>query len=283
MSTNNFNQLAEDYRRVEEAIRYIENNTGHQPELSDVAAAVGLSEYHFQRLFTRWAGISPKRFLQFLTKENAKKLLAHSANLLDATYAAGLSSPGRLHDLFIKCEAVTPGEYKSRGRGMRIAYGFHATPFGECLLALTERGICALAFVDGDRLSALEQLRQEWANAALKEDLSRTGPVVEQIFTAHPGAALTLHLRGTNFQIKVWEALLRLPPDAVTSYELLAEQVCSRQAARAVGQAVAHNPVAFLIPCHRVLQKSGSFGGYRYGAVRKKAILGWESNRTERG
>jgi len=282
MSTTNFHQSSEDYQRVAQAIRYIENNTDRQPELREVAAAVGLSEYHFQRLFTRWAGISPKRFLQFLTKENAKQLLAHSANLLEATYATGLSSPGRLHDLFIKCEAVTPGEYKSRGRGMRIVYGFHATPFGECLLALTGRGICALAFVDGDRRSALEQLRQEWANATLKEDSARTGPVVEQIFTAHSGASLTLHLRGTNFQLKVWEAILRLPSDAVTSYEQLAEQVCTRRAAQAVGQAVARNPVAYLIPCHRVLQKSGNFGGYRYGAIRKKAILGWESSRADR-
>ena len=250
--------------------------------LNEVAAQVGLSEYHFQRLFTRWAGISPKRFLQYLTKENAKQLLAQSPNLLEATYAAGLSSPGRLHDLFIQTEAVTPGEYKSRGQGIRIRYGYHTTPFGECLLALTDRGICWLAFVDGERDSALAQLRQDWANATLTEDPACTAPVVEQIFSAQSDTPLTLHLRGTNFQIKVWEALLRLPAGQVTSYEALAGQVCSSRAARAVGNAVAHNPVAFLIPCHRVLQKSGEFGNYRYGSVRKKAILGWEMARADR-
>jgi AraC family transcriptional regulator of adaptative response/methylated-DNA-[protein]-cysteine methyltransferase len=273
---NDLQQLSEDYRRVEQAIRYIEANAHRQPELGEIAANLNLSEYHFQRLFTRWAGISPKRFLQYLTKENAKQLLARSTNLLEATYEAGLSSPGRLHDLFIKCEAVTPGEYKSRGRGIQIAYGFHPTPFGECLLALTGRGICFLAFIDSNRQSALAQLKQDWANATLTEDPARTAPVINQIFAHHPGTSLTLYLRGTNFQIKVWEALLRLSPGQVTSYESLAEQVCTSRAARAVGNAMAHNPVAYLIPCHRVLQKTGNFGNYRYGPTRKKAILGWE-------
>jgi len=282
MSTIDFNQLSEDYQRVAQAIRFIEANAGRQPELGEVAAAVGLSEYHFQRLFTRWAGISPKRFLQFLTKENAKQLLAGSTNVLEAAYAAGLSSPGRLHDLFIKYEAVTPGEYRARGRGMRIAYGYHPTPFGECLLALTGRGICYLAFVDGDRQAALDQFRQEWSNASLQEDPERTRPVVAHIFDPQPGSTLTLHLRGTNFQLKVWEALLRLPPEALTTYGQLAGRVGNRRAAQAVGNAVAHNPVAYLIPCHRVLQKSGAIGGYRYGTIRKQAILGWESGRAER-
>jgi AraC family transcriptional regulator of adaptative response/methylated-DNA-[protein]-cysteine methyltransferase len=204
------NQLCEDYQRIEQAIRYIEANAHAQPELGEIAANLNLSEYHFQRLFTRWAGISPKRFLQYLTKENAKTLLAHSTNLLNATYAAGLSSPGRLHDLFVQTEAVTPGEYKSKGAGVEITYGFHPTPFGECLLAVTGRGICFLAFVDGNRPFALEQLRQSWANAALTEDPARTTPIVEQVFSLRPGALLTpresrgitLHLRGTNFQIK---------------------------------------------------------------------------------
>lgn len=236
-----------------------------------------MSEYHFQRLFTRWAGISPKRFLQFLTKENAKRLLERHS-VLEAAYAAGLSGPGRLHDLLVQCEAVTPGEFKSRGRGMSISYGFHPSPFGECLLALTGRGICDLAFVDGDRQAALAQLQRDWANADLQEDPQRTVPVVAQIFTPAPRdpGRITLHLRGTNFQIKVWEALLRLPAGAVTSYEALAGQVCSKEAARAVGNAVAGNPVAYLIPCHRVLQKAGGFGNYRYGPTRKKAILARE-------
>ena len=163
------NQLSEDYSRVARAIRYIEENAGCQPDLNELAAWVGLSEYHFQRLFTRWAGISPKRFLQFLTRENAKALLSRSGNLLDATYAAGLSSPGRLYDLFVQTEAVTPGEFKTRGAGVEIAYGFHPSPFGECLLALTGRGICFLAFVDVDHVSALESLRRTWPNATLTE------------------------------------------------------------------------------------------------------------------
>jgi len=273
---NDFTQLSTDYARIEQAIRFIEDNAYRQPDLNEVAARIGLSEYHFQRLFTRWAGISPKRFLQFLTRENAKTLLARSGNLLDATYAAGLSSPGRLHDLFVQTEAVTPGEYKSRGAGVEIAYGFHPSPFGECLLAITGRGICFLAFVETDRDSALEQLKQTWANAAFSEDPARTAPFVEKIFNPSSSVPIPLHLRGTNFQIKVWEALLRLSPGQVTSYESLAEQVCTSRAARAVGNAVAHNPVAYLIPCHRVLQKSGNFGNYHYGPVRKKAILGWE-------
>lgn len=283
-----FTQLSADYQRVEKAIRFLDDNARRQPDLTEVAAHVGLSEYHFQRLFTRWAGISPKRFLQFLTKENAKALLTRTS-VLSAAYEAGLSGPGRLHDLLVQCEAVTPGEYRTKGAGVDIAYGFHHTPFGECLLALTGRGICFLAFVDGGRQYALEQLRFDWANANLREDPSRTGLVVQQIFAPRPGTSLTpreprviaLHLRGTNFQIKVWEALLRLPPGAATSYEALAGQVCSVKAARAVGNAVAHNPVAYLIPCHRVLQKAGGFGNYRYGPARKQAILGWEMAQTE--
>lgn len=276
----NFTQLSADYRRVEQAIRFLEDNARRQPDLTEVAAHVGLSEYHFQRLFTRWAGISPKRFLQFLTKENVKALLSRTS-VLSAAYEAGLSGPGRLHDLLVQCEAVTPGEYRMKGAGVDIAYGFHPTPFGECLLALTGRGICFLAFVDGERQYALEQLRFDWANANLREDPSRTHLVVGQIFAPRPGASIALHLRGTNFQIKVWEALLRLPPGAATSYEALAEQVCSVKAARAVGNAVARNPLAYLIPCHRVLQKAGGFGNYRYGPARKQAILGWEMAQAE--
>ena len=252
----NLSQLSKDYQRIEQAIRFLETNARRQPDLAEVAAHVGLSEYHFQRLFTRWAGLSPKRFLQFLTKENAKVLLAHTS-VLSTAYEAGLSGPGRLHDLLVKCEAVTPGEYRTKGAGVDIAYGFHPTPFGECLLALTGRGICFLAFVDGERQVALEQLKLDWANAALREDPSRTRPVVEQIFTPRlePSPAyqeprgISLHLRGTNFQIKVWEALLRLPPGAVTSYDALAGQVGLVNSARAVGNAVAHNPVptSFLV------------------------------------
>ena len=281
MTTPDLHQLSEDYARIEQAIRYIETNADRQPDLNELAAQIGLSEYHFQRLFTRWAGISPKRFLQFLTREHAKALLARSGSLLEATSAAGLSGPGRLHDLFVQTEAVTPGEFKSKGAGVDIAYGFHPSPFGECLLALTGRGICFLAFVEKDRSTALEQLRQAWPKAQLSESTSRTAPVVEQIFSPIPAGTIPLHLRGTNFQIKVWEALLRLPSGQVTSYQALAEQIHSPGSARAVGNAVAHNPLAYLIPCHRVLQKTGHFGNYRYGPSRKKAILGWEMARAE--
>jgi AraC family transcriptional regulator of adaptative response/methylated-DNA-[protein]-cysteine methyltransferase len=285
---NNFTQLSADYQRIEQAILFLEDNARLHPDLTEVAAHVGLSEYHFQRLFTRWAGISPKRFLQFLTKENAKVLLSQTS-VLTTAYETGLSGPGRLHDLLVQCDAVTPGEYRKKGAGVDIAYGFHPTPFGECLLALTGRGICFLGFVDGERQSTLEQLKLDWANATMQEDPSRTRLVVGQIFAPRPSASqpsqrprrITLHLRGTNFQIKVWEALLRLPPGAAISYEALAEQVCSVKTARAVGNALAHNPVAYLIPCHRVLQKAGGFGNYRYGSARKQAILGWEMAQGE--
>jgi AraC family transcriptional regulator, regulatory protein of adaptative response / methylated-DNA-[protein]-cysteine methyltransferase len=272
---NKLQQLCDDYQRIGQAIRFLEDNVDRQPDLAEVAAHVGLSEYHFQRLFTRWAGISPKRFLQFLTKENAKALLARTS-VLEAAYAAGLSGPGRLHDLFVQAEAVTPGEFKSKGAGLEIRYGFHPTPFGECLLARTERGVCFLAFVDGDREAVLDRLRGDWSNARLVEDAANTAATVEQIFTPGPGASLTIHLRGTNFQLKVWEALLRLPPGEVTSYEALAARIGLMRATRAVANAVAHNPVAYIIPCHRVLRKSGEFGQYRYGSARKKAILARE-------
>jgi AraC family transcriptional regulator of adaptative response/methylated-DNA-[protein]-cysteine methyltransferase len=278
---NNLSQLSEDYARIAQAIRYIETNSHRQPDLNELAAHVGLSEYHFQRLFTRWAGISPKRFLQFLTRENAKALLTHSGSLLSATYSSGLSSPGRLYDLFVQTEAVTPGEYKSKGAGVEIFYGFHPTPFGECLLALTGRGICYLAFIESDRPSTLEELRRSWANASFTEAPSRTASIINRIFSPGSRAPISLHLRGTNFQVKVWEALLRLKPGNVTTYQALAEQIGSSNAARAVGNAVAHNPVAYLIPCHRVLQKTAHFGNYRYGPTRKKAILGWEMAQSE--
>jgi AraC family transcriptional regulator, regulatory protein of adaptative response / methylated-DNA-[protein]-cysteine methyltransferase len=277
----NFSELSNDYTRIEEAIRYLEVNSDQQPDLQEIAAHIGLSEYHFQRLFTRWAGISPKRFLQYLTKEKACQLLSRSS-LLDTTFQSGLSSPGRLHDLIVKCEAVTPGEYKSRGSGIKIIYGFHPTPFGECLIALTTRGICFLGFVQfGGRSSLLKELQHQWTKATLIEDPSRTASTVARIFGPSHGAPLILHLRGTNFQIKVWEALLRLPPGEAISYQALAQQIHLPGAARAVGNALARNPLVYLIPCHRVLQKTGMVGQYRYGFARKKAILAWELARAD--
>ncbi len=282
---NNTIELSQHYKLIEQAIQYIEANVQSQPELKDVSSAVGLSEYHFQRLFTDWTGISPKRFMQFLTKENAKKLLSQSENLLETTHQVGLSSLGRLHDLFVNTEAVTPGEYKSGGAGLAIRYGIHPSPFGKCLIATTERGICNLSFVDASEGKAIDNLVAGWLQAEMIEDYKTTAPLVTRIFSdvstrLNPGLGtgtpLKLHLRGTNFQIKVWEALLSIPIGAVTTYEHLAQQIGNPKAVRAVGSAVGHNPIAYLIPCHRVIRKSGDFGNYLYGSARKKVILARE-------
>lgn len=267
------------YTLIDQAIRYIEANARQQPELKEIASAVGMSEYHFQRIFTRWAGISPKRFMQFLTKEHAKELLDKSENLLDATHQVGLSSLGRLHDLFINTEAVTPGEYKTRGAGLTIRYGIHPTPFGKCLIATTERGICHLGFVEGGEGTSIDYLADHWKQAVMIEDYQATAPLVTRIFSSGMSdTPLKLHLRGTNFQIKVWEALLNIPAGAVTTYEHIAAQIGRPKAVRAVGTAVGDNPIAYLIPCHRVIRKSGEFGNYMYGSARKKAILVKELN-----
>jgi len=271
-----------DGERVERAIRYLEANRCEQPGLSDVAASAGLSEHHFQRLFQRWAGVSPKRFLQFLTAEHARRLLDGSRSVLDAAWDAGLSGPGRLHDLTVNVHALTPGEMKRRGEGVVVRYGFHGSPFGECLLAVTERGICGLAFVvDGGREDALDHLRRRWPMAERRRDDRATRVTAERVF-ADGQVGLALDVRGTNFQIRVWEALLRVPEGALTTYAGLARGVGAPKAARAVGSAVARNPISFLIPCHRVIRSTGAFGNYRWGTARKKAIVGWEAARAER-
>ena len=281
MKTLSMSQASDDYDRIEKAIKFIEKNVSHQPDLKEIADHIGLSEYHFQRLFGRWVGISPKRFLQFLTKEYAKQLLEGSANLLDVTYEAGLSSPGRLHDLFVTCEAVTPGEYKNKGEGITIKYGFHPSPFGDCLLATTARGICGFYFTKyRQRKDPLTELRYFWQNANIVEDPHVSGELVERIFNpsfADDSTPLHLILSGTNFQIKVWEALIKIPFGSVVSYEDVAVQVGIPGATRAVGSAVGKNPVSFIIPCHRVIRKTADFGNYGGGTARKKAILGWEA------
>jgi AraC family transcriptional regulator of adaptative response/methylated-DNA-[protein]-cysteine methyltransferase len=281
MKTTYLSQASEDYERIEKAIKFIENNLSSQPDLKAIATHIGLSEYHFQRLFSRWVGISPKRFLQFLTKEYAKQLMQQSANLLDVTYEAGLSSPGRLHDLFVTCEAVTPGEYKSKGEGITIKYGYHHSPFGQCLLATTARGICGFFFVKNrDRKDPLSELRFFWEKAEIVEDPLASQELVERIFNrsfADTSAPLHLILNGTNFQMKVWEALIKIPFGAVVSYEDIAIQVGIPGATRAVGTAVGKNPISFIIPCHRVIRKTAEFGNYGGGTARKKAILGWEA------
>lgn len=270
--------LSDEYILVEKAIAFLDQNAARQPELVDVARAVGLSEFHFQRIFTHWAGISPKRFLQFLTRERARELLQHSENLLDTTFQLGLSSAGRLHDLFVTTEAVTPGQYKSRGVGVTIRYGVFPTPFGDCLLGVTERGICHLGFIQGKEGDALDEMVDHWQLARIVEDHGATAHLVESVFRLGQAPSTPIHilLKGTNFQIKVWEALLRIPGGGVSTYEAIARQIGHPRAVRAVGSAVASNPIPVLIPCHRVIRKLGEFGNYRYGTTRKRAMLAWE-------
>ena len=276
-------QAALDYERVEKAIAYIQENFKQRPTLPDVADHVHLSPFHFERLFSRWAGTTPQRFMRYLTTDYAKTLLDQQLDLLDVTEAAGLSSPSRLHDLFVTFEGLSPGEYKQGGAGLTISYGFHATPFGECLLALTARGICGLTFQETiQRADALADLRAKWPRAVFQEDTATTGMVVGQLFDEEADRSKPFHLlvRGTNFQIKVWEALLKIPAGQVADYGSIARKIGSPGAVRAVGTACGSNPVALLIPCHRVLQRTGGIGGYRWGITRKRAILGWEAAHT---
>lgn len=281
-----FSQAAMDYARVERALRFLNAHYLRRPTLDEIAAHVHLSSFHFERLFQRWAGTSPKRFLQYLTKEHAKSLLQNSRSLLDAAYEAGLSGTGRLHDLFVSCEAVTPGEYKLHGEGVTLAYGFHPTPFGECLLAKTERGICALRFLSTpSRPAALRELRDDWPAAEFVKDDDKPGQISRRIFGGSAKDGRTpfhLHLRGTNFQLKVWQALLTIPSGRLANYGDLAAKVGAPKASRAVGSAVGRNPVAYLIPCHRVIRSLGVIGDYRWGRERKQAIIGWETARAAR-
>jgi AraC family transcriptional regulator of adaptative response/methylated-DNA-[protein]-cysteine methyltransferase len=267
----------EDYSRIAQAIEYIDLHFLNQPSLEEVASHIGLSEFHMQRLFKRWAGISPKRFLQYLTAEHAKHLLQESQSVLDVTFESGLSSPGRLHDLMVNIHAMTPGEIKSLGSGLTISYGVHPTQFGDVLLAMTDKGICSLDFINTRVEAMLDLLRIEWKFAQFEEAPEKTRPTVEQIFSLSDDRPLTLLLQGTNFQIKVWEALLKIPFGQFTTYEDIAASIGQPTAARAVGNAVGSNPVAFLIPCHRVIRKTGAFGNYKWGLSRKKAIIGWEA------
>ncbi|HEX6966486.1 MAG TPA: methylated-DNA--[protein]-cysteine S-methyltransferase [Gemmatimonadaceae bacterium] len=279
MSTNH---AAQDYARIEQAILYLERQAPRHPALPEIASHVGLSESHFQRLFTRWAGISPKRFLQFQTLAHARQLLAERRSVLDATYEAGLSSAGRLHDLFVTAEAVTPGEFKSGGAGLVIHHGVHDTPFGACVIAVCERGVCALTFLSGrDATEAIAELRARWPNAELQAAPHVTRAYVDRIFAPRRAreadAPLGVLLKGTNFQLKVWEALLRIPMGDAATYEDVAATIGAPKAVRAVGSAVARNPIAYLIPCHRVIRKTGAFGEYRWGPARKRAMLAWEA------
>lgn len=272
-----------NYQRIESAIKYLAANYRDQPNLDEVAQAVHLSPFHFQRIFTEWAGITPKRFLQYLTTEHLKSKLTATRNILEAADAAGLSSQSRVYDLFVTLEAVTPQEYKTSGGGLKIQYSFQETPFGECLIAVTERGVCGLQFViDDNREEALQCLQKQWSNADLEENTSLTRQTVQQIFYANEPSKLHVLVKGTNFQVKVWNALLNIPVGEVASYQLLAKKINHPKALQAVGSAVGANPIGYLIPCHRVIKNEGLVGEYHWGSAKKRLILGWEMAQAEK-
>ncbi|MFM5371117.1 bifunctional transcriptional activator/DNA repair enzyme AdaA [Aeromonas veronii] len=273
-----------DYTRIADAIRFIASQVERQPTLDEIAAHVHLSPFHFQRLFSRWAGVTPKRYLQVLTLERAKALLQESRPLLEVADTLGLSSGSRLYDHFVQIEAVTPGEYKQRGAGLVIDHGVHDTPFGKAFVALTPRGICNFSFLDEKTPEVpLAALARSWPAATLQEAPSRTQGVIHTMFDGSkaPDRPISLHVSGTNFQISVWRALLQIPPAKVVSYAQVASAVGNPKAARAVGLAVGANPVALMIPCHRVIQQNGKLGGYHWGETRKQAIHAWEAARYE--
>jgi len=277
------NEQHYDYRRIEQALVYLEAHRSSQPTLEDVASHVELSPFHFQRLFGRWVGISPKRYLQFLTIEHARACLDETRSVLDATIDAGLSSPGRLHDLMVAVDAVTPGEFSARGAGLIISYGFGDSPFGRCLIGVTSRGVCWLSFHDESvGTDGVDELLQSYCNAELREDSGEAAALCDRIFDqtrSDDDQPLPVLLTGTNFQLKVWEALLRIPTGHLCSYSDLATLMGRPTATRAVASAVAANHIAYLIPCHRVIRSMGAFGQYRWGATRKKALVGWEQAR----
>jgi AraC family transcriptional regulator, regulatory protein of adaptative response / methylated-DNA-[protein]-cysteine methyltransferase len=268
-----------NYQRIEQAIRYLEENFQRQPELDEVAEKVHLSPFHFQRIFTEWAGISPKRFLQYLTVDFLKKKLQETRNLNEAAEAAGLSAQSRVYDLFTTLEAVTPLEYKQRGRGIRVEYGIHETPFGQALMGVTERGVCWLSFLstDEDPHFELEKMKEHWHQSVFHHNEPVTNEYMQKIFSRKSTSdKVHLLVKGTNFQVKVWQALLQLPMGSVTTYQDIACRIHQPRALQAVGSAVGSNHIAYLIPCHRVIRKDGVLGQYRWDAVRKKSIIGWE-------
>jgi AraC family transcriptional regulator of adaptative response/methylated-DNA-[protein]-cysteine methyltransferase len=270
-----------DYERVANVIRYLDRHYTEQPDLNAIAHSVGLSQFHFHRLFSNWAGVTPKDFLQSLTFEHVKALLHEGESVLGAALEAGLSGPGRLHDLCVALEAASPGELKNGGAGLQIDYGVAETPFGNALIAETPRGVCHLSFLNGGgHDAARDLLAAEWPNAKLRRADERVHKLAEQIF-ARPARQeaqprLRAFVRGTPFQLRVWRALLRVPPGALTTYGRLAALLNQPTAARAVGSAVGANPLAFIIPCHRVIRETGALGNYRWDPIRKRAILGWE-------
>lgn len=273
-----------NYSRIAEAIDYIRTNFREQPGLDEIAEKVNLSPFHFQRLFTNWAGVSPKKFLQYISVEYAKGILQDKqATLFDVAHEAGLSGTGRLHDLFIQIEGMTPGEYKNGGADLAINYSYAASPFGNILVASTSKGICYMAFTDQEH-TALTDLTSRFPNASFKQFLDPLQQDALYIFT-HDWTRLNqikLHLKGTAFQLKVWETLLKIPMGELTTYGTIADRITRPNASRAVGTAIGNNPVAFLIPCHRVIQSGGGPGGYMWGLTRKSAIIGWEAAKLNR-
>jgi AraC family transcriptional regulator of adaptative response/methylated-DNA-[protein]-cysteine methyltransferase len=278
---SDFREAARDYDRVRRTLDWLRDHWREQPSLELLAERNGMSPAHLQRLFTRWAGLSPKAFVQALTIDHARKLLRASASMLETAHEVGLSGPGRLHDLFVTHEAMTPGNYKARGRGLTIRYGFHDCPFGRALLMQTEQGICGLAFADqGGEPAVLADMRRRWPAANYVEDLITTQPGIARIFDPACWKAdqpLRIVFIGTDFETQVWQTLLKLPLGQATNYSEIAIHLGKAGASRAVGSAVGRNPISFVVPCHRVLAKSGGLGGYHWGLTRKQAIIGWEA------
>jgi AraC family transcriptional regulator of adaptative response/methylated-DNA-[protein]-cysteine methyltransferase len=272
-----------NYERIAVAIDYIKTNYSEQPDLNEIAKKVHMSPFHFQRLFQEWAGVSPKKFLQFTTIEHAKSMLKDkSATLFDAAFETGLSGTGRLHDLFVGIEGMTPGEYKNGGEALSINYSFAESPFGEILVASTPKGICYLAFADKEE-EALAELHAQFPHARYKQTVDLIQQNALYIFTQDwkKLSQIKLHLKGTPFQLKVWDALLRIPMGQLSSYSRVSGKIDSPGASRAVGSAIGSNPVAFLIPCHRVIRSTGESGQYHWGANRKTVMIAWEAARTE--
>ncbi|MCU0444850.1 MAG: methylated-DNA--[protein]-cysteine S-methyltransferase [Microscillaceae bacterium] len=284
MSQEQFN-----YQRVEKAIAFLSENFKQQPSLEQVAEEVNVSPFHFQRIFAEWAGVSPKRFLQYLTVDFLRNKIQDTQNLVEAAEIAGLSTQSRVYDLFVNIEGVTPQQYKSAGMGLDIYYGYNFSPFGMCFIAVAEKGICGLAFVEEDqKRDEFAQFSKKWSFARLIHQPSYTQHFIQKIFSPFKNQdrtkesdKLTLLVQGTNFQLKVWEALLKVPIGAVSTYQSIAQAIGKPQALRAVGTAVGDNPIAYLIPCHRVIRKEGKLGEYHWGSNRKKAIIGWEMAKAE--
>jgi AraC family transcriptional regulator, regulatory protein of adaptative response / methylated-DNA-[protein]-cysteine methyltransferase len=277
-------EAAADYEVVRRAIGHIREHWREQPEIDAIAEAAGVTPTELHHLFRRWAGLTPKAFLQALTLDGARRLLRDSASVLDATYEVGLSGPGRLHDLFVTHEAMSPGEWKSGGEGLTIKFGFHPSPFGKALIMATDRGLAGVAFADpGEEEAALADMRGRWPKATYVADETRTAPIARRIFDPKEWRAdqpLRVVLIGTDWEVRVWDALLKIPMGNVATYSGIARRVCTPAAARAVGAAVGKNPVAFVVPCHRVIGKSGDLTGYHWGITRKRAMLGWEAGQV---